>query len=197
MTAVTRRSISACAGIIALGALTATLQGCFPLVAAGIGTTALVADDRRTTGIMVEDENIENKILLRVEQKHGAKSHINATSYNRIVLLTGEATAPDVREDIERIARGVENVRNVHNEITVTQPTTLMLRSNDAVLTSKVKARFVEANKFRANHIKVVTENSVVYLLGLVKRQEAQDATEIARTSGGVHRVVRLFEYTD
>lgn len=197
MTAVTRRSISACAGIIALGALTATLQGCFPLVAAGIGTTALVADDRRTTGIMVEDENIENKILLRVEQKHGAKSHINATSYNRIVLLTGEATAPDVREDIERIARGVENVRNVHNEITVTQPTTLMLRSNDAVLTSKVKARFVEANKFRANHIKVVTENSVVYLMGLVKRQEAQDATEIARTSGGVHRVVRLFEYTD
>jgi osmotically-inducible protein OsmY len=197
MTAVTRRSISACAGIIALGALTATLQGCFPLVAAGIGTTALVADDRRTTGIMVEDENIENKILLRVEQKHGAKSHINATSYNRIVLLTGEATAPDVREDIERIARGIENVRNVHNEITVTQPTTLMLRSNDAVLTSKVKARFVEANKFRANHIKVVTENSVVYLMGLVKRQEAQDATEIARTSGGVHRVVRLFEYTD
>lgn len=197
MTAVTRRSISACAGIIALGALTATLQGCFPLVAAGIGTTALVADDRRTTGIMVEDENIENKILLRVEQKHGAKSHINATSYNRIVLLTGEATAPDVREDIERIARGVENVRNVHNEITVTQPTTLMLRSNDAVLTSKVKARFVEANKFRANHVKVVTENSVVYLMGLVKRQEAQDATEIARTSGGVHRVVRLFEYTD
>lgn len=197
MTAVTRRSISACAGIIALGALTATLQGCFPLVAAGIGTTALVADDRRTTGIMVEDENIENKILLRVEQKHGAKSHINATSYNRVVLLTGEATAPDVREDIERIARGIENVRNVHNEITVTQPTTLMLRSNDAVLTSKVKARFVEANKFRANHIKVVTENSVVYLMGLVKRQEAQDATEIARTSGGVHRVVRLFEYTD
>ena len=163
MTAVKRRSISACAGIIALGALTATLQGCFPLVAAGIGTTALVADDRRTTGIMVEDENIENKILLRVEQKHGAKSHINATSYNRVVLLTGEATAPDVREDIERIARGVENVRNVHNEITVTQPTTLMLRSNDAVLTSKVKARFVEANKFRANHIKVVTENMDAY----------------------------------
>ena len=197
MTAGTRRSISTGAWIIALGTLTATLQGCFPLVAAGIGTTALVADDRRTTGIMVEDENIENKILLRVEQKHGAKSHINATSYNRIVLLTGEATAPDVREDIERIARGIENVRSVHNEIAVAQPTTLMLRSNDSVLTSKVKARFVESNKFRANHVKVITENSVVYLMGMVKRQEAQDATEIARTSGGVHRVVRLFEYTD
>jgi len=197
MTARTRRSIRAGACVIALGALTATLQGCFPLVAAGIGTTALVADDRRTTGIMVEDENIENKILLRTEQKHGARSHINATSYNRIVLLTGEATSPDVREDIERIARGVENVRSVHNEIAVMQLTTMMLRSNDSVLTSKVKARFVESNKFRAYHVKVVTENSVVYLMGLVKRQEAQDATEIARTSGGVHRVVRLFEYTD
>ena len=111
MTAGTRRSIRAGAWVIALGTLTTTLQGCFPLVAAGIGTTALVADDRRTSGIMVEDENIENKILLRVEQKHGAKSHINATSYNRIVLLTGEATSPDVREDIERIARSIENVR--------------------------------------------------------------------------------------
>jgi osmotically-inducible protein OsmY len=197
MTAGTRRSINACAGIIALGALTATLQGCVPLVAAGIGTTALVADDRRTAGIMVEDESIENKIALRVDQKHSATSHINATSFNRIVLLTGEATSPDVREDIERIARGVENVRTVHNEIVVAQPTTLMMRSNDSVLTSKVKGRFVESNKFRANHIKVVTENSVVYLMGLVTRQEAQDATEIARTSGGVHRVVRLFEYID
>jgi osmotically-inducible protein OsmY len=175
----------------------ATLNGCFPLVATGIGATALVADDRRTTGIMVEDESIENKTLLRIEQKHGSRAHVNVTSYNRIVLLTGEATTPEIRADIERIARGVENVRNVQNEITVAQNTTLMLRSNDTVLTSKIKARFVDANKFRANHVKVVTENSVVYLLGLVKRQEAQDATDIASRTGGVHRVVRVFEYTD
>ena len=184
---------AAIAGAIAL----ASLSGCFPLVATGIGTAALVADDRRTTGIMVEDESIENKILLRAEQRYGTSAHVNATSYNRIVLLTGEAPTAEARAEIERIARSVENVRNVQNEIAVAQPTTLMLRSNDSVLTSKIKARFLDANKFRANHVKVVTENSVVYLMGMVKRQEAQDAAEIARTTGGVDRVVRMFEYTD
>jgi osmotically-inducible protein OsmY len=184
------------AGLFAVTAL-ATLPGCFPLVATGIGTAALVADDRRTAGIMVEDESIENKILLRVEQRHSANVHLNVTSFNRIVLLSGEAPSAEVRADIERIARGVENVRNVQNELSIAQPTTLMLRSNDSVLTSQIKARFVDANKFRANHVKVVTENSVVYLMGMVKRQEAQDASEIARTTGGVHRVVRVFEYTD
>jgi osmotically-inducible protein OsmY len=146
---------------------------------------------------MVEDESIENKILIRAEQKHGAKIHLNATSFNRNVLLTGEATSQDVRDDIERIARAVDNVRSVTNEIAVAQPTTLVLRSNDAVLTSKVKARFVEANRFRANHVKVVTENSVVYLMGMVKRQEADEAASLARTASGVHRVVRVFEYID
>jgi osmotically-inducible protein OsmY len=184
------------AWMVAIGMLT-TLPGCFPLVATGIGTAALVADDRRTTGMIVEDEGIENKTLIRVDQKYPSNTHLNATSFNRILLLTGEAPTAAIRDDIERIARAVDNVRNVHNEITVEQPTTLVLRSNDSVLTSKIKARFVEANKFRANHIKVVTENSVVYLMGLAKHQEAQDATEIARTTGGVHRVVRLFEYID
>lgn len=196
MTGGKRIAARAGACVIAFGAL-ASLSGCFPLVATGIGATALVADDRRTAGIIVEDENIENKALLRIEQKHSANTHVNVTSFNRVVLLTGEATSAEARDDIDRIVRGIENVRSVHNEIRVAPTTTLMLRSNDTVQTSKVKARFVEANKFRANHVKVVSENSVVYLMGLVKRQEAQDATEIARTSGGVHRVVRLFEYTD
>jgi osmotically-inducible protein OsmY len=185
------------AACLAALASLSVLQGCFPLVAGGIGATALVVDDRRTAGIIVEDESIEDKTALRIEQKHSANTHVNVTSFNRIVLLTGEAPSAEVRDDIERIARGVENVRSVHNEIVVAPTTTVMLRSNDTVLTSKVKGRFVDANKFRANHVKVVTENSVVYLMGLVKRQEAQDATEIARTTGGVHRVVRLFEYTD
>ena len=114
MNRATRLSKNLAAAALAAAALT-TIQGCFPLVATGIGAAALMTDDRRTAGIYLEDENIENKILLRVEQRHGSKSHINATSYNRIVLLTGEATAPDVREDIERIARGIENLRSVHN----------------------------------------------------------------------------------
>jgi osmotically-inducible protein OsmY len=191
-----RLALKLIAALVSTAALT-TLPGCFPLVATGIGTAALVADDRRTAGIMVEDESIENKILLRVEQRHSANVHLNVTSYNRIVLLTGEAPSAEVRADIERIARAVENVRNVQNEMVVAQPTTLMLRSNDSVLTSKIKARFLDANKFRATHVKVVTENSIVYLMGMVKRKEAQDAADIASTTGGVHRVVRVFEYTD
>ena len=182
------------AGIAGAAAL-ASLSGCVPLVATGIGTAAMMADDRRTAGIMVEDESIENKILQRVGQRPNV--HLNATSFNRIVLLTGEAPSAEVRADIERIARAVENVRNVQNEVAIAQPTTLTLRSNDSLLTSSIKARFVDANKFHANHVKVVTENSVVYLMGMVKRQEAQDAAEVARTTGGVHRVVRVFEYTD
>lgn len=175
--------------------LLATLPGCFPLVATGMGAAVLMADDRRTTGSIVEDETIENKALLRVEQKHSAGVHLNVTSFNRLVLLTGEAPSAVVRSDIERMVRGVDNVRTVQNELVVGPTTTLMLRSNDSVQTSKVKARFLDANKFRANHVKVVTENGVVYLMGIVKRQEAQDAAEIARTTSGVQRVVRVFEY--
>ena len=172
------------------------LPGCVPLVVGGVGAAALMADDRRTAGIYIEDENIENKALLRVNEKHKGV-HLNVTSFNRLVLLTGEAPSEAVRVDIERIVRGVESVRAVQNEMAVAQATTVTLRGNDTVLTSKVKGRFVDANKFKANHVKIVTENSVVYLMGLVHRQEAQDATEIARTTGGVHRVVRMFEYLD
>ncbi len=175
--------------------LLATLPGCFPLVATGMGAAVLMADDRRTAGAFVEDEAIENKALLRVEQKHSAGVHLNVTSFNRLVLLTGEAPSAEVRSDIERIVRGIDNVRTVQNEMVVNPTTTLMLRSNDSVQTSKVKARFLDANKFRTNHVKVVTENGVVYLMGIVKRQEAEDATEIARTTSGVQRVVRIFEY--
>lgn len=182
-----------CAAVLLL----TTLPGCFPLVATGMGAAVLVADDRRTAGSIVEDETIENKALLRVQQKHSDGVHLNITSYNRVALLTGEAPTAAVRADIEGIVRRVGNVRTVQNELVVNPTTTLMLRGNDSVQTSKVKARFLDANKFRANHVKVVTENGVVYLMGIVKRQEAQDATEIARTTSGVQRVVRVFEYMD
>ena len=181
---------------VAIVALLATLPGCFPLVATGMGAAILVADDRRTTGSIVDDEAIENKALLRIQQRHN-EAHVNVTSFNRIVLITGEARSAEARSDIERIVREVENVRSVQNEMSVGQTTTLMLRGNDSVQTSKVKARMLDANKFRANHVKVVTENGIVYLMGLVKRQEAQDATDISRTTSGVQRVVRVFEYMD
>ena len=119
------------------------------------------------------------------------------TSYNRAVLLTGEVPDAAAKEEAERITKAVGNVRVVYNELTVGAIAPLSSRSNDTVITSKVKARFVDARKFSPVHVKVVTENGVVYLLGLVKKQEANDATEIARTTSGVRKVVRVFEYTD
>ena len=174
-----------------------SLHGCFPLVATGMGAAVLMADDRRTTGAYIEDEGIENKALLRANQRYSDGLHLNVTSYNRVVLLTGEAPSEQARTEIEKIVRAIENVRGVQSEMIVGPTSTVMIRSNDTVQTSKVKARFVEANRFRANHVKVVTENSVVYLLGIVKRKEADDATDIARTTSGVQRVVRVFEYLD
>ena len=115
----------------------------------------------------------------------------------RAVLLTGEVPSDAAKADAERIARAVENVRSVFNELQVSGNTSMQARTNDSVLTSKVKGRFVDSGKFNALHVKVITENGVVYLLGLVKKQEAADATEIARTTGGVRKVVRVFEYLD
>jgi len=144
-------------------------------------------------GTVTEDQGIEIKASSRV----GDRGHINYTSYNRIVLLTGEVPNQAAREDAERVTRGVENVRGVHNELQIAGNSALTSRTNDAYLTSKVKARFVDGGKFNPVHVKVVTENSVVYLLGLVNKAEAESATEVARTTGGVQKVVRLFEYID
>ena len=173
------------------------INGCAPVVVGGAAATGvMVAEDRRTLGTITEDEGIEFKTLNRIGGKV-KDAHINATSYNRIVLLSGEIPDPAAKAEAEKIARAVENVRAVHNELQVAGNSSLSARANDSYLTSKVKARFVDAQKFNPFHVKVVTENNVVYLLGLVKRQEANEATEIARTTGGVQKVVRMFEYLD
>lgn len=178
-------------------ALLPALSGCAAVVVGGAAATGvMVAEDRRTVGTMTEDEGIELKALSRISEKYN-DVHINVTSYNRAVLLTGEVPSDAARTDVERIARAVDNVRSVFNELQVSGNTSMQARTNDSVLTSKVKARFVDAGKFSALHVKVVTENGVVYLLGIVKKQEAADATEIARTTGGVRKVVRVFEYLD
>src|SRR3970282_2060998 len=124
--------------------------------------------------------------------------HINVTSYNRMVLLTGEVPEAAARTEAERITWAVENVRGVHNELAVAGVSSYTVRSNDAVLTTKVKTRFLDSQKFNPLHVKVVTENSIVYLMGMVRKQEASDATEIARTtSGGVQEVGGVFEVLD
>jgi osmotically-inducible protein OsmY len=172
------------------------LQGCVPLViGAAAGGTVMVATDRRTTGAQVDDEIIEDKITVTIQQRFKGDFHVNATSYNGIVLLTGEVPAEAAKADIGELARTTPKVRSVQNELTVGAVTDMGSRSNDSLTTSKVKARFVEANRFQINHVKVVTERGVVYLLGLVRRDEGDAAAEIARTTNGAQRVVKVFEY--
>jgi osmotically-inducible protein OsmY len=181
--------------VVLCAAVVPQLQGCFPMVAAGAGTAALSAIDRRTTGTQVEDEGIELRALNRIGERYGDRVHVNVTSFNRNVLLTGEAPDENTRVALEKIVLGVPNVRGATNDVAVAGISSFTARSNDSFLTSKAKARFVDAGKFNAVHVKVVTENSVVYLLGLVTQQEADAAVELARTTGGVRKVVKVFEY--
>lgn len=183
--------------LLLLMLLLPALQGCFPVVAAGAGTGALMADDRRTSGTFIEDEGIELKAANRISDTLRGEVHVSVISFNRNVLLTGEAHTDALRQEAEQIVRGVPNVRNVTNEIAVSALTSFSSRSNDTYITSKVKVRMLDANKFSPNHVKVVTENGVVYLMGLVTRKEAEDAAEIARSTSGVQRVVKVFEYID
>ena len=172
------------------------LTGCVPLLVAGaVGGTALVATDRRSVGAQADDEAIELKIGNNIGTGYGDRVHVNVTSYNGIVLLTGEVPTPELVTTITQIARTTAKVRSVHNELTVGPVSSVGSRTNDSYITSKVKARFVEANKFAPNHVKVVTERQVVYLMGLVRHDEADTAAQIAATTSGVIRVVKLFEY--
>jgi len=176
--------------------LVAVLSGCVAAVVGGAGTAAVIGEDRRTVGTVTEDQGIEFKAESRIRDKY-KDAHINLTSYSRMVLITGEVPDAAAKADVEKIVRAVENVRGIYNEVAVGSISPLSARSNDSFITSKVKARFVDQRKFNAIHVKVVTEADVVYLLGLVKRKEADDAVEIARTTSGVKRVVKLFEYID
>jgi osmotically-inducible protein OsmY len=180
--------------LILLAAFVPILSGCFGAVAVGVGTGALAFADRRSVETQVVDEGIELRAGNRISEKYGGNTHVNVTSYNRTVLLTGEVPNAATKADVEKIVAEVPNVKAISNELQVAAASTLVARSNDAIITSKVKARFIDANAFAANHVKVVTEAGVVYLMGLVSQKEANAAVEIARTTGGVQKVVRLFE---
>jgi osmotically-inducible protein OsmY len=183
-------------GIILLALLPALLlQGCVGMAVVGAGSAAMSAMDRRTTGVQIEDERIELVASNRSGEKFKDGAHINITSYNRNVLLTGEVADAAARDEVEKIIRGVPNVRGITNDLQVGPLASMSSRASDAGTTGKVKARFVDAGKFNAVHVKVVTEASVVYLLGIVTEAEANDAVEVARTTGGVRKVVKLFEY--
>lgn len=170
------------------------MQGCFPLAAVGVGATALALDDRRSTGMYIEDENIEWKARARLIDKHG-DAHVNVASYNLSVLLTGEASSEQAKKDVADTLRSIPNVRSVTNEINVSGNTSFTSRSNDSLITTNVKARLLNNGKVSANHVKVITENNVVFLMGILTKEEGDAAAEIARTTSGVARVVKVFEY--
>jgi osmotically-inducible protein OsmY len=170
------------------------LAGCFGAAAVGVGAGALVLTDRRISEAYITDQGIELRAGNRIDEKYRDKVHVNVTSFNRMLLLTGEAPSPEIKADIEKLTSGVPGVKSISNELAIAGPSSLGGRSNDTYITSKVKARFVDTGKFSANHVKVVTEAGVVFLLGIVTQTEADDAVEIARTTGGVQKVVRVFE---
>jgi osmotically-inducible protein OsmY len=173
----------------------ALLQGCMPVAMVGAGAAVVAFEDRRTTGAQVEDETVELRASNRIDDRFGDRVHVNVTSYNRYVLLTGEVPDEAARSEIEKIARGVANVLGVTNDLQVAGISSATSRSNDTFITTSVKTRFLNSDKFNGVHVKVVTEASVVYLLGVVTEQEAADAVELARTTSGVRKVVKMFEY--
>jgi osmotically-inducible protein OsmY len=172
------------------------LQGC-PAVIIGAGGVAAVSalEDRRTTGTQMDDGAIESRTASRIGERFGERAHVNVTAFNRAVLLTGEAWDEAVRTEIEKLAAAVPNVRSVTNEIQVGGLSSTTSRANDTALTARVKGRFLNAKEFSSLHVKVVTEAGVVYLLGLVTETEAEAAAELARTTSGVRKVVKVFDY--
>ncbi len=189
---------------LALGTLLTTtllLNACVPLVIGGAATTASVAHDRRTTGSVVEDQSIKLRIrsALNKDPELSKQAHINITSFNGIVLLSGEAPTSAMHQRAGDIARRAEKVRRVHNELQIAAPSSIMSRTSDSWITTKVKSSLlaIKQKGFDPTRVKVVTENGTVYLMGLVTRSEADAVTEEARKNKGVQRIVKLFEYLD
>jgi osmotically-inducible protein OsmY len=180
--------------LLAAAALAGGLSACVPLVMGGAAVGTLVAVDRRTSGTQLEDEGIEFRAANRLHGLYGDRAHVNVTSWNRQVLLTGEVPTQEDRQKAEQTLREVENVRSVVNDLVVAPPSSLSQRSNDTLITGKVKASFVDAKDLVSAAFKVVTERGVVYLMGRVTQREATRATEIARGVSGVTKVVRVFE---
>ena len=179
---------------LAAAAVVGSLSACVPLVVGGAVVGTLVVIDRRTSGTQLEDEGIEFRASNRIKEVIGDKGHVNVTSYNRQVLLTGEVPTAKDRELVEKAVAGVDNVRSVVNELAVMPNSTLTQRSNDTLITGKVKASFVDAKDISLNAFKIVTERNTVFLMGRVTPREVARATEIARGVGGVEKVVRVLK---
>ncbi|WP_238552005.1 BON domain-containing protein [Herminiimonas sp. CN] len=173
----------------------ASLQGCVGMVVGGAVMGTLAATDRRTLGAQTEDKAIVVKGETRIPNLIGDAGHVNVTSFNRRVLLTGEVRDAQTKAAVEREAQAIEGVKAVVNELEIAGPTSFTSRSNDTLITGKIKASFVDAQDMYANSVKVVTERGNVYLLGRVTQREGERAGNIASGVAGVQRVVKVFEY--
>ena len=180
------------AGLVMLMSL--GLSACAPVMLAGFAGTALVASDRRTSGAQLEDETIELRGSARIRDALGERAHVNITSYNRQVLLSGEVATERDKQIVEGLLEKLENVKSVVNELSIMQPTSLSSRSNDLLLSAKVKASLVDSRDLFANAFKVVVERGTVYVMGRVTQREATSATNVIRNVNGVNKVVRLFD---
>jgi osmotically-inducible protein OsmY len=178
--------------------LSPLLQSCIPLlIGAGVGAGVVVADDRRTSATVLEDQTIEVKARNRISEKYGDQTNASVTSYNRFILLTGQAPTEEIKKDVAVLVLEVPGVRNIQNEIVVGGASSMTSRASDTLLTSRVKGRLAQNKDVGASHVKVVSESSVVFLMGLVTRAEADAAALTASTTSGAQRVVKVFEYLD
>jgi osmotically-inducible protein OsmY len=190
-------------GILALLIATNLLYGCAPVVIGGAAAgTTVVATSRRSPGAVVDDETIEMRARLAIVDNKDLNSHIHIelSSYNGVVLMTGEAPTAELRSQTENIVKEIPMVRQIHNEMIIGEPSPFKTRANDSPITAKVKVdllRITDIEGFNGARVKVVTDNGTVYLMGLVTRKEADAVTEVARQVGGVEKVVKLFEYID
>jgi osmotically-inducible protein OsmY len=171
-----------------------SLSACVPLMMGGFVGTVMVASDRRTSGAQLEDEAIERKASSAMSENFGDKVHVNATSFNRQLLLTGEVPSERERAQVEQLLGKIANVKSVVNELGIGPASSLSDRSSDVLLTTRVKAALVDSEDIFASAFKVVSERKTIYLMGLVTRREADRATEVVRGVSGVKRVVRVFE---
>lgn len=182
--------------IVLLMAASVCLSGCLGVVAAGAGAGAIMADDPRSFGTQIDDENIESRALkaIRNNDEIREQSHIEVVSYNRIALVVGQTPAESYRTKIGELVANVPNVRKVYNEVKVTVPRSALTGMSDSTITSKIKSSLLLESEFPSSNVKILTENGEVFLMGLVTRSQADRATEIARTTSGVVKVVQIFE---
>ncbi len=180
---------------LVLGASVVGLSACLPLMMGGAVVGGLVATDRRTSGTVLEDEGIEVRAASRIRENVGDRAHVNLTSYNRQVLITGEVPSAQDKQLVEKVVAGVDNVRNIVNDLAIMGNSTFTQRSSDTLVTGRVKAALVDAKDLFASAFKIVTERGTTYVMGRVTQREAKRATDIISNTPGVQRVVRVLEF--